>query len=139
MQSPSFDIKEMLEEWIDSSGESTGTDVFDCPIHVGKEPSTPKNVITIFDTQGFPPYLSLSGESGYEYPSINIRVRNTKYDTGWNLINKIKDVLHGRHQETWNGTLYSAIICSSSPALLDWDDNGNARFIINFNLQRRTA
>lgn len=130
MNAPSEDIKDMLEA--DSSiALELGTDLF-----VGKEPATPRNCVTIFDTIGYPPSLGLT-DQGYEYPSIHIRVRNKDYRVGWALIHSIKDSLHGRSHQTWNGALYTVIYCSSGPALLDWDDNGNARFIINFNLQRR--
>jgi hypothetical protein len=135
MNAPSVDIKDILEAKDDSSGSydlTFGTNLF-----IGKEPATPKNCVTIYDTPGFAPYLGVDGSTGYEYPSIQIRVRNTSYVSGWNMINDIKSHLHGIKQTTWNGTLYSVIICSSDPALLDWDDNGNARFICNFNIQRR--
>lgn len=135
MNVPSVDIRHILEAKDESSGSFVlifGTNLF-----IGKEPATPKNCVTIYDTPGFAPYLGVSGDTGYEYPSIQIRVRNTSYVNGWNMINDIKSALHGLHQETWNGTLYSVIYCSGDPALLDWDDNGNARFVINFNINRR--
>jgi hypothetical protein len=135
MNAPSVDIRHMLEAYGESSG--LGLDYAD-DLHIGKEPDKPNNCVTIYDTPGYPPYLGLTNV-GYEYPSIQIRVRNNKYIDGWNMANDIKNVLHGRHHETWNGTLYTLISCSSGPALLDWDDNSRARFIINFNLQRRTA
>jgi hypothetical protein len=134
MNITSEDIKDMLE-----ADSSLGL-VFASNLFIGKEPSMPYNSVTIFDTPGFPDELLLSGsENGnsYQYPSIQIRVRNTNYVVGSTLIQNIKDSLHGRANETWNGALYSLIACSSGPALLDWDDNSNARFIINFNVQRR--
>ena len=135
MNAPSIDIVEMIEAYGDSSGIDLtfATDLF-----IGQEPSTPKNCVTVYDTPGFPPSLGLE-TTGYEYPSVQIRVRNTSYVGGWNLITSIKDALHGKSHETWNSTLYTVIYCSSGPALLDWDDNGNGRFIVNFNLQRRAA
>jgi hypothetical protein len=135
MNAPSVDIVSILEAKDDSSGSydlTFGTNLF-----IGKEPATPKNCVTIYDTPGFAPYLGVDGSTGYEYPSVQIRVRNTSYVSGWNMINNIKSCLHGIAQETWSGTLYSVILCSGDPALLDWDDNGNARFICNFNIQRR--
>ena len=138
MNNPSVDIVEMLEGAGDSSGiGGTGAMVFGIDLFIAREPVKPDNCITIFDTPGFPPWLGLDGETGYEYPSIQVRIRNKKYIDGWNLIEEIKNSLHGRHQETWNGTLYSIIYCSSGPALLDWDDNGNCRLVVNFNIQRR--
>jgi hypothetical protein len=133
MNPPSFDIKDILEAYGDSSGliDTVASEIF-----VGREPTTPNDCITIFDTPGYPPQLTMDVQQ-YEYPSVQIRVRNTNYVDGWNLINVIKDSLHGRAKETWNGTLYSVIYCSSGPALLDWDENGRARFFINLNIQRR--
>ena len=130
MQPSSVDIVKMLEAQV-ALGLIFGINLF-----IGKEPVKPSNSVTIFDTPGFPPGLSLN-DKGYEYPAIQIRVRNDNYINGWNIIESIKNLLHGRAQETWNGTLYSVIICASGPALLDWDDNNKVRFIINFDLQRR--
>ncbi len=134
MNPPSYDIKDMLESFEDSSGLglSLNTDLF-----IGEEPDKPADCVTIFDTPGGPPYLGLNKTTGYNYPSIQIRVRNTNYLDGWNLINAIKDSLHGRANETWNGTLYTLIQCMGEPAHLDWDSKHRARFICNFNLQRR--
>jgi len=53
------------------------------------------------------------------------------------LAQEIMISLHGRAQETWNGTLYSVIEHISGPGLLDWDGNNRVRLVINFNLQRR--
>jgi hypothetical protein len=139
MQASSIDIKDMLEAYEEesSSGSSLGL-VFKTNLFIGKEPALPKNSVTIFDTPGFPPYLGLS-DVGYEYPSVQIRVRNTNYQDGWELIERIKNALHGRNHEIWNATLYTVIYCSSGPTPLEWDDNGNIMFVVNFNLQRRVA
>lgn len=130
MNVPSEDIKDMLEAE-SSLGLTFATNLF-----IGKEPPTPDDCVTIFDTFGSPPQLTLDNQK-YENPSIQIRVRSVDYKTGWNLIADIVDVLHGQAQETWNTTLYSVIYATNSPALLDWDDNDRCRFIVNFNIQRR--
>lgn len=130
MNVPSEDIKDMLEAE-SSLGLTFATNLF-----IGKEPSSPDDCVTIFDTFGSPPQLTLDNQK-YENPSIQIRVRSVDYKTGWNLIADIVDVLHGQAQKTWNTTLYSVIYATNSPALLDWDDNDRCRFIVNFNIQRR--
>jgi len=131
MNSSSVDIKEMLVE--DTSlGLTFATNLF-----IGREPIKPNDCVTIFDTPGFAPLLTLDG-GGYYYPSIQIRIRNTDYRTGWSLAFAIMVLLHGRANEiSSDGTLYTGIYCSSGPALLDWDENNRARFIVNFNIQRR--
>jgi len=132
MNASSEDVKNMLVAE-SALGLEYGTDLF-----IGSEPTSPKNCVTIYDTAGFPPYLGLS-TTGYEYPSIQIIVRNNDYMTGWGLAESIKDLLHGQANETWSSTLYLVIICVSGPAHLDFDNNDNARFFINFNLQRRAV
>jgi len=136
MNMPSEDIRDMLE------AESSLGLIFATNLFIGTEPTKPKETVTIFDTYGRPPQLTLGGkeeDSGYYYPSVQIRVRGIEQRTVWELINDIMLSLHGRGQETWNGALYTVIYCSSGPALLDWDDNGLVRFIVNFNLQRRES
>ena len=134
MNNSAEDVKDILE------ADSDLALVFATNLFIGNEPTTPKDCVTIFDTPGFAPQLTLDTSSiGYEYPSVQIRVRSINYNTGWALIEGIKTLLHGLNQETWNSTLYSHIACSSGPALLDRDDNGLFRFFVNFNINRRNA
>ena len=131
MNAPSEDVKDMLVAQ-SALGLTFATDLF-----IGMEPAKPDACVTIFDSYGYAPDLILDGKTSYERPSIQIRVCDKRYITGMNLAKEIKDVLHGTENETWNGTLYTVIRCTSGPALLDRDENGRFRFIINFNLQRR--
>ncbi len=130
MNTAANDIKDMLED------ESALGLVFTQNLFVGREPIIGDNCVTVFDTSGRPPALTLSGGQ-YNYDAVQVRVRNNDYQTAFNLAHAIVDSLHGRTRESWNGTLYTLITCQSPPALLDWDDNNRARFIINFETQRR--
>ena len=132
MNATSEDIKDMIE------AESALSLEFATNLFIGVEPKEPNDTVTIFDTPGGSPALGLTSQ-GYEYPSIQIRARNLNYLTGWNLMESIKTLFHGRAQETWNGTLYSVIYVANGPAMLDRDDNGRFRFIINLNIQRRAV
>lgn len=129
MNAPSFDIADLLE------AEESGWLVFKENLFIEREPSTPNNCATIFDTGGRPPQLNLK-DQGLEFPSIQIRVRDQTYQNGWIRIEKIKNALHGRANEVWNGTLYS-ISCANGPFFLDWDELGRVRFVVNFDIQRR--
>lgn len=131
MQTPSIDIASLLTA--DSHLSLViGTDLF-----IGKEPRTPKNCVTIFDSFGYPPQLTMEKSESYYYPTIQIRVRNIDYQIGYDMIQDIMVLLHGVSHTTINSTYYSVIRCSGGPALLDWDDNGLVRFIANFEIQRR--
>lgn len=131
MNSASEDLKDMLV------AESDLGLVFATNLFIGQEPAKPSETATLFDYSVIPPQLTLDG-AGIDNPSVQVRVRSTDYQKGWILAEIIKNSLHGRAQETWNGTLYSVIYCSSGPALLDWDENNRPRFIVNFNIQRRS-
>ena len=112
MNSPAKDIATILD------AESGLALTFADNLHVGMEPPKPIECVTIFDTYGSSPQLAMN-DQGYEMPNIQVRVRSAKYDTGWAMIEAIKDRLHGLHQEVWNSTLYSAIYCASGPVFLD--------------------
>ena len=131
MNATVVDIKAMLEYY----KSTCDTDLY--PIYIGKEPDTPINTITLFETGVFPQDLTFDRTEIYEKPSVQIRVRSTGYLEGWAIISQIKDILHGRAGESWNGAVYTLIRCSSGPALLDYDKAQRVRFIINFYIQRK--
>ena len=131
MNAPSVDLKDMLEAE-SSLGLTFATDLF-----VGWEPGKPDNTVTLYDTPGGPPQQTYTKGEDYYYPSVQVRVRNNSYTEGYRIINEIKVALHNRAQETWNGTLYSAIACAQEPALLNWDEHGRAIFVTTIDIQRR--
>ena len=131
MNPASKDVKDLLEAE-GSLGLTFKTNLF-----VGNEPTEPDDCVTIFDTPGSPPQLTLAKGEDYFYPSIQIRVRDRDYLYGWDLMNDIKTLLHGWGQDTINGTYYAVIRCTQEPSLLDWDENGRARFVTTFDIQRR--
>jgi hypothetical protein len=108
-----------------------GADLF-----IGREPTKPDEVVVIFDTPSYPPAMSISGEEHYVYSSLQIRVRGNEYLATYNIAENIKNYLHGRANFQLGGVLYTNILCTTPPALLDWD-NGKVRIIINLDLQRR--
>jgi hypothetical protein len=136
MNAPSDDIKDII------LSESALNLLFgdeDGNLFIGREPAKPDNCISIFDTPGYGPALTLGNDVNLYYPSIQIRVRNKSYIVGYDLIFDIMKLLHGRGPEIVNGMVYLAIVCVGEPTLLDWDANNRVRFICNFNLMRREA
>lgn len=131
MNAPCLDIKDILE------GESTLGLTFATNLFVSREPEKPNVCVTIFDTPGYSPDLSLDASERYERPGIQIRARGFKYDEVYATMQNIKDLLHGRAHVSLNGSYYSLIRASSDIMLLDWDDNERCRLILKFNMQRR--
>jgi len=133
MQPASKDICTLLEA---DSGLGL---VFATNLFVGREPATPDDCVTVFDIPGDAPELTLEGNVGpvLYAPSVQVRVRNNAYMTGWDLIHNIQKYLHGKHNLTQGDTTYLLIRSVDEPMLLDWDDNDRARFVATFAMYRR--
>lgn len=131
MSLPSQDIVDMLE----AEGSTLGL-TFKGNLFVGREPDAPANCVTIYDTPGNKPDSTLDKNSTWR-PAVQIKVRNRSYADAGDLINSIKEVLHLRSGETWNGTRYLLIECSQEPFCLGYDENSLAMWICNFDLQRQ--
>lgn len=127
MNAASVDIKEMLEQ------ES----VLTYPIHIGLEPAEPNNVITIYDTSGYGPMLTLDRLETLEFPSVQIRVRNISYLQCKEVCSTIQQILHGRGQEVVNNAYYALIRSLNDAEPLGFDTKQRMRFVLNFNIQRR--
>lgn len=108
-------------------------------LFAGFEPAEPDNIITVFDTYGKPPFLAIDGDTAndLESPSIFIRVRNTDYQAAFEVAYAVKALLHGRKHFQKNGTFYLSIVCTTSPAFYDFDENGRTEVIMNFDIIRR--
>jgi hypothetical protein len=107
----SVDVKDMLvaESGLDLT---FGTNLF-----ISREPPSPDNCVTLYDTPGAIPDLGLQGETYYR-DSFQVRVRNNSYIAGMSQIYSIKDVLHTRANETWNATFYALFRLYMSPFVL---------------------
>lgn len=134
MNSTAEDIKSILEA--ESSGFiESGVLLYN--IQLGHLPAKPNEVVSIIEDIGYPHTLSLDKNEVYEHTAIQVLVRTTNYKDGWAVAYSIKETLHGRANETWNGTFYTLIQCENGPAVWDKDENQRYVFVMNFNIQRR--
>ena len=117
-------------------GDSTLGLGFATNLWIGKEPTSPSDCVTIYDTPSFFAETTLDNQRLYN-THFQVRVRYGDYVQGMALARNIMDSLHDRAQETWNGTLYTSITATGEPALLTWDGNNRAIIIINFYTKRR--
>lgn len=124
------DIKDMLTDE-SSLGLTFGTDLF-----IAHEPESPDNCVTLYDTSGGRPDLSLQG-GNYHRDTFQIRVRNNGYAEAMAEVYRIMDFLQGKANEIWNGTYYSLIYVYIPPFGLEWDDNNRAVVVLNMEAQRR--
>jgi hypothetical protein len=128
------DIAQFLNE--DTSlGLTLGTDLF-----YGRMPDGPSNCVAVYDNPGDSPMLTLKKEtSNYFYSSINVRVRNTEYANGWEIMYNIVAFLHGLHQQnTPDASSYIGVIkAQNDPQVLYWDKNDRVIFFTHFEVQRK--
>lgn len=110
-------------------------------LFIGREPAEPDLCVTLFDTPGSPPDLTLAGQDdpGYYFPSVQVRVRSRTYPAGWALVNSIKDYLHGLHGISQGGSTYDKIACAQEPFFLQWDEDSRAIFVVTFDTARKNA
>jgi len=129
MSSPSIDIKDILE-----SSEAGLTLVYGTDLFISFEPEAPDFCVTIYDTGGFPPQSGYT----YDYPTIMIRCRGEIYGfiAAYAIMEDIKDVLHDRHNETWNSTRYVGIWAMGDVGLLGYDENNRPLLSLNFRMHR---
>jgi hypothetical protein len=130
MNSNSEDIKDLLE------GESSLGLSFATNLFIAKEPSSPDDCVTIFDTPGGQVDLMPTKGDEYYRGNIQIRVRDNSQASAWELINDIVDFLHNKGNEEINDVKFTVIRCSNSPFQLDWDENNRIRLVTNFELQK---
>lgn len=126
MNPPSVDIKDMLEDSSSGLGLVFGTDLF-----VSAVPTTPNNSVTVIDTGG-----PRSLQYGMKRPNVQVIVRNTDYQTGYELISDIEDFLHEKCNEVWNNARYISILTRSSIGYLGKDPKARYEFSINFQIMR---
>ena len=127
MNSPAVDIAGIL---VTAGVGTIKTDLF-----VSKQPTTPDECVTVFDTGGFPP------ESNYVYekPTVNVRVRGKKggYRNAYAVTASVKDALHDKTNEDIDSvSRIIAIWCMGDIIPLGDDDNGRPMFSVNFRIHR---
>lgn len=136
MQSVSKDIVDLLDGE-SSLGLTAGTDLF---YYRMPPPRKQINAVTLYDTPGRPPLLALrKTASAYYYSGVSVQVRNADDDTGYNLAHDIMVYLHGTNNVTLNGTVYTLIRALGDVQLLHRDENDHGIYVVNFEVQRKSA
>jgi len=134
MNTPSKDIQEMLDaEALEDSAFATMLETF--PISRAIFDEVEANSTRILDFSGWRPQLTMDNAK-YERPTVQIAVKCVNYDEGWEFLDAVIDVLHGRANETFNDAYYSLIQCMNGPTFIK-RENQRTIFVANFRIQRR--
>lgn len=125
------DIMNYLD--MEYAGLTKGTNLF-----CNKEPASPANCVTIFETTKLAPGFCLTGAVNYDRSNFMIRVRNTNQKKAWTLAEGLKNFLHGLYNIVIDETVYQSIKCSRAPQYYNWDESDKCRVIVTFEVQRRS-
>ena len=122
----SFDIATFLA----AQGVGTvGTDIF-----VGREPSEPAFIISIFDVGGISPNPKFLRDE----PQVQCRVRGevNDYNNAFAKAQLIKDILLGAQPQDLNGTDYVLFTQIGEILSLGYDENNRVALVSNWQLVR---
>lgn len=114
-------------------GTSGGTSGWS--IRAAKEPASPDNCITVYDTSGFAP----DPDNGVYEPSVQVRVRGNSYPIVYAKTEAVRDELITPKGFTQGGTRYVGVWQQGSIESLGHDDNDRAVLVMNFNILRQEA
>jgi hypothetical protein len=114
-----------LKDYLVAQGVGTfGTNLF-----IGFEPTTPKNLISLFPLGSTKPPSALGDQK--EYPVVQIRIRSETYPWGYNKAKQIFALLHRQNNvlATLRGRCFAL---SSEPLYLGHGENGECLFSQNY-------
>ena len=110
-------------------GGSTGW-----PVYVGREPLTPVDVVTCYDTGGAAgPLVDL------RTPMVQVRVRAENYDEGWQKANEAYAALVQVTRQAVTDASILAWAPSGDVTYIGRDDKDRPLFTVNFEMLRDSA
>lgn len=131
MNSPAHDTALYLE-LVGATGAIGGSDGW--PVFVGREPITPVDVVTCYDTGGTAgPLVDL------RHPTVQVRVRSSTYNVGWQKMNEILEILVEPFFYAVTGATILGWRTISDAAFIGRDDKDRAVFTANFEMLRDSA
>ena len=126
INSPAFDVAFFLED--------AGLGTREIDIFVGREPETPDNTITIYDTGGFPPNPKYLRDN----PSVQIKVRSATDDRkiAADILKDIRNVLLNSGDRISGGSIYIQYYEFGGIIDLGVDKQGRFIMVSNYRLVR---
>lgn len=103
------------------------------PYFIAEEPAAPNDTITIYDTGGSDPFP----DAELYYPTIQIRVRNLEYQTGYAKQLQILEALTLPTTFEINDTRYIGVWNNGDIISLGKDQNSRYIFTANYRIERQ--
>lgn len=121
--------------YLDTQGAGTAGGSTGWTIRVSKEPTSPDDAITVYDTSGFVP----DPDNGVYHPSIQVRVRGNGYAAAYAKAEEVRDILITPTSVDIGTTNYVNWWQQGSIEHIGYDDNDRALLVLNFNITRQEA
>jgi hypothetical protein len=128
MTSPAVEITNYLNSQI--AGLTTGSNLF-----VGSEPTTPADVVTVYDTGGYSPDQTLAGNMFGRRPTVQIRIRNAAYVAGNTQAETIRDTLESVVHQALGSDYYGIFTVSDIVHLGKITTNAGLAHVWSYNIQ----
>lgn len=122
-----------LGDYLSSQGGWTqGTDLF-----LGRRPSQPATVTTVYEIGGQAPVWGMSavaGDAAVERPAVQVVCRSTDYAVARALAQKAWLLLDGLPTRSINGVSYKDGRARQQPFGMGFDDDGRALVACNYDI-----
>lgn len=105
----------------------------DWPVFIGRQPTGPDSVLTVYDTGGTDP---LHLEAGLRRPTVQVRVRSVDYADGWTKANAIYAGLGTTWSAIYGAERVVGFVARGDILFLNRDDQDRFLFSLNFELMR---
>ena len=122
---PLYDAAIVVKELLQNSG-------YDVPIYVHKEPKSPNQVLTIYETGGFTP----NPKWRLDYPSVQLRMRGSpgRSQDARNRLGVAADLLLGMGETILDDVYVRGIRALGGVTSLGWDQSNRPIFVYNLNI-----
>lgn len=100
-------------------------------VYAGREPLTPEDVVTCYDTGGAPGPLI-----DFRKPTVQVRVRSDSYDDGWQKVNDAYEALVQPVSVSVTDATILGWVPTSEVAFIGRDERDRALFTVNFEIMR---
>lgn len=113
--------------------DAEGVGTFAEDIHVSREPVSPDNVVTLYDTGGSAP---ANYDIELRQPTIQVRVRNTSYPNAVAKQEEIFEILNAIKTQVIGTSTYLGVWMTTDIISIGRDDNDRHLLTANYQVQR---
>lgn len=113
--------------------QSEGVGTFGQDIHVSREPVSPGNVVTLYDTGGSAP---ANYDIELRQPTIQVRVRDVSYPAAQAKQEQIFGILNDIKTQAIEGSTYLGVWMTTDILSIGRDDNDRHLLTANYQVQR---